>query len=107
MAVSLFPGTLRVVNLVWNYFDVSGVLPATRTGEDGHMQPSEPTLSHAFPNLFFVGDAACVEAVRSVYAESPRQAAFDAAVIEWRRRNPTAVSYLAAIAVANIILGKV
>ena len=61
------------------------------------------SLARRVPEAFPVGDAECIAAVVQVYADSPRSRAFQAAVTEWRRRNPSAAPHQAPIAVANII----
>ena len=56
--------------------------------------------------IFFLGDADCIEAVRQAYSAAEREEAFQAAIVEWRKRNSGATIYAARIAVANIISTK-
>ena len=56
--------------------------------------------------IFFLGDADCIEAVRQAYSAAEKEEAFQAAIVEWRKRNPTATLDAARVAVANIISTK-
>ena len=56
--------------------------------------------------IFFLGDTDCIEAVRQAYSAAAKEEAFQAAIVEWRKRNPAATLEAARIAVANIISTK-
>jgi hypothetical protein len=65
----------------------------------------EPAQAN-FHKIFFLGDADCIEAVLQVYSTAEKEEAFQAAILEWRKRNPAATLDAARIAVANIISTK-
>jgi hypothetical protein len=56
--------------------------------------------------IFFLGDADCIAAVLQAYSAAQVEEAFEAAIVEWRKQNPTATLDAARIAVANIISTK-
>jgi hypothetical protein len=56
--------------------------------------------------MFYLGDAACIQAVLRIYSAAEPTEAFDAAMQEWRKRNPMAALFAAPIAVARIISSK-
>jgi hypothetical protein len=59
-----------------------------------------------FHKNYFLGDADCIEAVLQVYSAAKKVEAFQAAVLEWQKRNPAATVDAARVAVANIISNK-
>jgi len=59
-----------------------------------------------FHKIFFLGDADCIAAVLQIYSAAKADEAFQAAILEWRGRNPGATLDAARIAVANIISTK-
>jgi hypothetical protein len=65
----------------------------------------EPAQAN-FHKIFFLGDADCIESVLQVYSAADKEDAFQAAIVEWRKRNPTATVGAARTAVANIISNK-
>jgi hypothetical protein len=65
----------------------------------------EPAQVNFYQNVF-LGDVDCIEAVLQVYSAAKKVEAFQAAVLEWRKRNPAATVDAARVAVANIISNK-